>query len=134
MWLLKSIIQAGALNGIQNQKVLHALASILEMEGLPGLCRGLCPSCMKVVSVTGFSFMCYEACKRILIKHEELVLVQLLQGKMESVQPIGAFADFGVFTDGLVHGSRISDNYIEETGNTAQSHATIEPWRSISTT
>ncbi|KAK6945085.1 Mitochondrial substrate/solute carrier [Dillenia turbinata] len=61
-------MQAGALNGRQYQNMLHALASILQHEGLPGLYRGLGPSCMKLVPAAGISFMCYEACKRILIE------------------------------------------------------------------
>ncbi|EEF37913.1 adenine nucleotide transporter BT1, chloroplastic/mitochondrial [Ricinus communis] len=64
-------MQAGALNGRQYQNMLHALASILEKEGLGGLYRGLGPSCMKLVPAAGISFMCYEACKRILIVEEE---------------------------------------------------------------
>ncbi|KAF2310650.1 hypothetical protein GH714_016064 [Hevea brasiliensis] len=64
-------MQAGALNGRQYQNMLHALASILEKEGLAGLYRGLGPSCMKLVPAAGISFMCYEACKRILIAEEE---------------------------------------------------------------
>ncbi|KAJ4708288.1 adenine nucleotide transporter BT1, chloroplastic/mitochondrial-like [Melia azedarach] len=64
-------MQAGALNGRQYHNLLHALASILEKEGLPGLYKGLGPSCMKLVPAAGISFMCYEACKRILIEKEE---------------------------------------------------------------
>lgn len=65
-------MQVGALSGRQVYKnVLHALASILEKEGLPGLYRGLGPSCMKLVPAAGISFMCYEACKRILVEKDE---------------------------------------------------------------
>ncbi|KDP32386.1 hypothetical protein JCGZ_13311 [Jatropha curcas] len=64
-------MQAGALNGRAYHNMLHALASILEKEGLAGLYRGLGPSCMKLVPAAGISFMCYEACKRILIVEEE---------------------------------------------------------------
>lgn len=64
-------MQAGALNGRQYKNMLHALMSILEHEGLPGLYKGLGPSCMKIVPAAGISFMCYEACKRILIEKEE---------------------------------------------------------------
>lgn len=64
-------MQAGAVNGRQYQNMLHALTSILEHEGLPGLYRGLGPSCMKLVPAAGISFMCYEACKRVLIMEEE---------------------------------------------------------------
>ncbi|XVE71437.1 hypothetical protein DITRI_Ditri10aG0149900 [Diplodiscus trichospermus] len=65
-------MQAGAINGRQYQNMLHALTSILEKEGIPGLYRGLGPSCMKLVPAAGISFMCYEACKRILAEKEDL--------------------------------------------------------------
>ena len=62
-------MQVGALRNRQVYKnVLHALASILEQEGVQGLYRGLGPSCMKLVPAAGISFMCYEACKRILVE------------------------------------------------------------------
>ncbi|CAA3001696.1 adenine nucleotide transporter BT1, chloroplastic mitochondrial [Olea europaea subsp. europaea] len=65
-------MQVGALSGRQVYKnVLHALASILEQEGMQGLYKGLGPSCMKLVPAAGISFMCYEACKRILIENED---------------------------------------------------------------
>ncbi|XP_015937591.1 adenine nucleotide transporter BT1, chloroplastic/mitochondrial [Arachis duranensis] len=65
-------MQVGALSGRQVYKnVIHALASILEHEGIPGLYRGLGPSCMKLVPAAGISFMCYEACKRILVDDDE---------------------------------------------------------------
>ncbi|MCL7051214.1 hypothetical protein MKW94_009937 [Papaver nudicaule] len=60
-----------ALNGTQAYKnVLDALVCIFEKEGLPGLYRGLGPSCMKLVPAAGISFMCYEACKKILVENE----------------------------------------------------------------
>ncbi|KAK7351395.1 hypothetical protein VNO77_10815 [Canavalia gladiata] len=65
-------MQVGALSGRQVYKnVIHALASILEQEGIQGLYRGLGPSCMKLVPAAGISFMCYEACKRILVDNNE---------------------------------------------------------------
>lgn len=65
-------MQVGAVSGRQVYKnVLHALASIVEQEGIQGLYRGLGPSCMKLVPAAGISFMCYEACKRILVENEE---------------------------------------------------------------
>ncbi|KAI5669580.1 hypothetical protein M9H77_19433 [Catharanthus roseus] len=65
-------MQVGAVSGRQVYKnVLHALASIVEQEGIQGLYRGLGPSCMKLVPAAGISFMCYEACKRILVDDEE---------------------------------------------------------------
>ncbi|XP_048331312.2 adenine nucleotide transporter BT1, chloroplastic/mitochondrial [Ziziphus jujuba] len=65
-------MQVGALSGRQVYRdVLHALASILEQEGIQGLYKGLGPSCMKLVPAAGISFMCYEACKRILVENDE---------------------------------------------------------------
>ncbi|KAL0557643.1 hypothetical protein IC582_006193 [Cucumis melo] len=64
-------MQVGALSGRQVYKnVIHALVSIFEKEGIPGLFRGLGPSCMKLVPAAGISFMCYEACKRILVEDD----------------------------------------------------------------
>ncbi|XP_068652994.1 adenine nucleotide transporter BT1, chloroplastic/mitochondrial-like [Aristolochia californica] len=65
-------MQVGAISGRQVYKnMLHALVSILEQEGLPGLYRGLGPSCVKLVPAAGISFMCYEACKKILVEKED---------------------------------------------------------------
>lgn len=65
-------MQVGTLSGRQVYKnVFHALAIILEQEGIQGLYRGLGPSCMKLVPAAGISFMCYEACKRILLENDE---------------------------------------------------------------
>lgn len=65
-------MQVGALSGRQVYKnVIHALVSIFEQEGIPGLFRGLGPSCMKLVPAAGISFMCYEACKRILVENND---------------------------------------------------------------
>ena len=64
-------MQAGALNGRQYRNLLHALVSILEKEGVGGLYRGLWLSCLKLVPAAGISFMCYEACKRVLVENEQ---------------------------------------------------------------
>ncbi|CDP13493.1 unnamed protein product [Coffea canephora] len=65
-------MQVGAVSGKQVYKnVLHAIASILEQEGIQGLYKGLGPSCIKLVPAAGISFMCYEACKRILVEEED---------------------------------------------------------------
>lgn len=65
-------MQVGAVSGRQvYNNVFHALASILEEEGVRGLYRGLGPSCLKLVPAAGISFMCYEACKKILVEREE---------------------------------------------------------------
>uniref|UniRef100_A0A5B6ZK28 Adenine nucleotide transporter BT1 n=1 Tax=Davidia involucrata TaxID=16924 RepID=A0A5B6ZK28_DAVIN len=65
-------MQVGALRDRRvYNNVLHALSSILEQEGIQGLYKGLGPSCMKLVPAAGISFMCYEACKRILVEKED---------------------------------------------------------------
>ncbi|KAL6897811.1 hypothetical protein ACP4OV_006770 [Aristida adscensionis] len=65
-------MQVGAVGGRKVYKnMLHALLSILEDEGVGGLYKGLGPSCMKLVPAAGISFMCYEACKKILIEEED---------------------------------------------------------------
>ncbi|XP_039126421.1 adenine nucleotide transporter BT1, chloroplastic/mitochondrial-like [Dioscorea cayenensis subsp. rotundata] len=64
-------MQVGAVGGRQVYKnMLHALLGILEKEGIGGLYKGLGPSCMKLVPAAGISFMCYEACKKVLIDKE----------------------------------------------------------------
>ncbi|XP_076884106.1 adenine nucleotide transporter BT1, chloroplastic/mitochondrial-like [Bidens hawaiensis] len=64
-------MQAGAINGRVYDNMLHALISILEKEGVNGLYRGLGPSCLKLMPAAGISFMCYEACKTILVEKED---------------------------------------------------------------
>lgn len=65
-------MQVGAVNGRKVYKnMLHVILSILENEGIGGLYKGLGPSCMKLVPAAGISFMCYEACKKILIDKED---------------------------------------------------------------
>ncbi|TYH61317.1 hypothetical protein ES332_D07G043500v1 [Gossypium tomentosum] len=64
-------MQAGAISRRQCHNMIQALTSIVEKEGMAGLYRGLGPSCMKLVPAAGISFMCYEACKRILAESEE---------------------------------------------------------------
>ncbi|KAG8067323.1 hypothetical protein GUJ93_ZPchr0005g15233 [Zizania palustris] len=65
-------MQVGAVGGRKVYKnMLHALLSILEEEGVGGLYKGLGPSCMKLVPAAGISFMCYEACKKILTEEED---------------------------------------------------------------
>lgn len=67
----KHMQAGGAISGRQYKSMLNALVSILQHEGIPGLYKGLGPSCMKLVPAAGISFMCYEACKRILIEKQE---------------------------------------------------------------
>lgn len=51
------------------------------------------------------------------VKDEELVPNATFTGKVRSIQPFGAFIDFGAFTDGLVHVSRLSDSYVKDVGS-----------------
>ncbi|KAK4415464.1 Polyprotein of EF-T, chloroplastic [Sesamum alatum] len=48
------------------------------------------------------------------VKNEELIPGATFTGKVRSVQPFGAFVDFGAFTDGLVHVSRLSDSFVKD--------------------
>ncbi|CAN1764935.1 Polyprotein of EF-Ts, chloroplastic [Linum perenne] len=51
------------------------------------------------------------------IKNEDLVPGATFTGKVRSIQPFGAFIDFGAFTDGLVHVSRLSDSFVKDVGD-----------------
>lgn len=51
------------------------------------------------------------------IKDEELVPGATFTGKVRSIQPFGAFIDFGAFTEGLVHVSRLSDSFVKDVGS-----------------
>ncbi|PNT66124.1 adenine nucleotide transporter BT1, chloroplastic/amyloplastic/mitochondrial [Brachypodium distachyon] len=66
-------MQVGALGGTRQvyKNLLHALYCILRKEGARGLYRGLGPSCIKLMPAAGISFMCYEACKKILVDEAE---------------------------------------------------------------
>lgn len=48
------------------------------------------------------------------VKDEELVTGASFIGKVRSIQPFGCFVDFGAYTDGLVHVSRMSDSYVKD--------------------
>ncbi|XP_077210881.1 polyprotein of EF-Ts, chloroplastic-like isoform X2 [Tasmannia lanceolata] len=48
------------------------------------------------------------------VQTEELLPGATFTGKVRSVQPFGAFVDFGAFTDGLVHVSRMSDSFVKD--------------------
>ncbi|XP_054787506.1 polyprotein of EF-Ts, chloroplastic isoform X2 [Prosopis cineraria] len=48
------------------------------------------------------------------VKNEDLIPGATFSGKVKSIQPFGAFIDFGAFTDGLVHVSRLSDSYVKD--------------------
>ncbi|KAL0283352.1 UNVERIFIED_CONTAM: Polyprotein of EF-T, chloroplastic [Sesamum angustifolium] len=48
------------------------------------------------------------------VKDEELIPGATFTGKVRSIQPFGAFVDFGAFTDGLVHVSRLSDSFVKD--------------------
>lgn len=48
------------------------------------------------------------------VNNENLIPGATFTGKVRSIQPFGAFVDFGAFTDGLVHVSRLSDSYVKD--------------------
>ncbi|KAK4759769.1 hypothetical protein SAY87_022900 [Trapa incisa] len=48
------------------------------------------------------------------VKNEELVPGVTFTGKVRSIQPFGAFVDFGAFTDGLVHVSQLSNSFVKD--------------------
>ncbi|XVF20813.1 hypothetical protein REPUB_Repub12eG0035000 [Reevesia pubescens] len=48
------------------------------------------------------------------VKNDELIPGAMFTGKVRSIQPFGAFVDFGAFTDGLVHVSRLSDSFVKD--------------------
>jgi solute carrier family 25 phosphate transporter 23/24/25/41 len=65
-------MQVGALSGRRvYNNMFHALSSILEQQGPEGLYRGLGASCLKLIPAAGISFMCYEACKILLVEDED---------------------------------------------------------------
>ncbi|KAL3332187.1 hypothetical protein AABB24_032668 [Solanum stoloniferum] len=51
------------------------------------------------------------------VKNENLIPGATFTGKVRSIQPFGAFIDFGAFTDGLVHVSRLSDSFVKDVGS-----------------
>lgn len=66
------ILQVGNIGGRQVYgNVFHALSSIVKDQGVGGLYRGLGASCIKIIPAAGISFMCYEACKRVLVEEQE---------------------------------------------------------------
>ncbi|KAL8483548.1 hypothetical protein ACS0TY_026290 [Phlomoides rotata] len=48
------------------------------------------------------------------VKDEDLTPGSTFTGKVRSIQPFGAFVDFGAFTDGLVHVSQLSDSFVKD--------------------
>ncbi|XP_050220225.1 polyprotein of EF-Ts, chloroplastic [Mercurialis annua] len=48
------------------------------------------------------------------VKNEDLIPGASFTGKVRSVQPFGAFVDFGAFTDGLVHVSKLSNSFVKD--------------------
>ncbi|XP_051131412.1 polyprotein of EF-Ts, chloroplastic [Andrographis paniculata] len=51
------------------------------------------------------------------VKNEDLIPGATFTGKVRSIQPFGAFVDFGAFTDGLIHVSRLSNSFVKDVAN-----------------
>ncbi|KAH7422321.1 hypothetical protein KP509_12G003500 [Ceratopteris richardii] len=64
--------------------------------------------------------------KAILVENADLVEGAVFSGKVISVQPFGAFVDIGAFTDGLVHISRLSRNFVRKIDDFVQVGQDIE--------
>ncbi|TXG61418.1 hypothetical protein EZV62_012781 [Acer yangbiense] len=62
------------------------------------------------------------------VKNEELIPGATFTGKVRSIQPFGAFVDFGAFTDGLVHVSRLSDGYVKDVGSVVSVGQEVKVW------
>ncbi|XP_024380479.1 adenine nucleotide transporter BT1, chloroplastic/mitochondrial [Physcomitrium patens] len=77
-------MQVGNIGGRQvYNNVFHALSSIVKEQGPGGLYRGLGASCIKIIPAAGISFMCYEACKRVLIEEEQQEKMKVREDKVE---------------------------------------------------
>ncbi|KAI9191226.1 hypothetical protein LWI28_005409 [Acer negundo] len=62
------------------------------------------------------------------VKNEELIPGATFTGKVRSIQPFGAFVDFGAFTDGLVHVSMLSDSYVKDVGSVVSVGQEVKVW------
>lgn len=72
--------QVGNLGGrVVYRHVFHALSSIVKEQGPGGLYRGLGASYIKIIPAAGISFMCYEACKRVLVEEQQKAEVKVTE-------------------------------------------------------
>jgi solute carrier family 25 phosphate transporter 23/24/25/41 len=75
-------MQVGNIGGRQvYSNVFQAMSSIVKEQGPAGLYRGLGASCIKIIPAAGISFMCYEACKRVLVDEQQQAKVMVEEEK-----------------------------------------------------
>ncbi|KAG0561741.1 hypothetical protein KC19_9G087700 [Ceratodon purpureus] len=73
-------MQVSSIGGRQvYRNVFHVLSSIVKEQGPGGLYRGLGASYIKIIPAAGISFMCYEACKRVLVEEQEKVKAKVVE-------------------------------------------------------
>lgn len=58
--------------------------------------------------------------RAVVVSPDELVSGATFTGKVTTIQPFGAFIDFGAFTNGLVHISRLSKGYVQKVEDVVQ--------------
>jgi len=64
---MQTTTMGGGALGYQYNGALHALSSIMRIEGLPGLYRGIWPNLLKVAPSIAVSFYTYETAKKWLL-------------------------------------------------------------------
>lgn len=74
----------------------------------------------KSVGKKAFSRSNSSSNRAVVVSPDELVSGATFTGKVTTIQPFGAFIDFGAFTNGLVHISRLSKGYVQKVEDVVQ--------------